>query len=392
MDALDSTTEGTPRLVVGGKVFTGFTKDYGEPQWLEALAGWMGYANQILLAVKDLEADQLPEGQDPSGALELLLKQSQHSPWRSAVYAFGIFFVFVILYFFILTFWEKKKQTDVSMVKILKGIGLFIVVAGLFVTVSFIPEGAVSNSLKGKPFALMVFVTALLDGFNPCAFTVLFILLSLLTYTKKRSMMLKIAGIFVISSGLIYIAFILIMVFFGSVSIGFLDYWILRIIGAVVIVMGIITMWEIFSKKYAVTSLSADQKSYFARSAGKIIKRLNNEESVIQRSLTYGSVVVLAFVVNSLELGCTAVLPAVYMSSLLMTYGAKLNILHIGWTFFYGVIYLIPMLFIVLNFVIHFRSARMDVKQGKTLKVVGGVFMISLGFVLLVNPEFLTFS
>ena len=50
-------------------------------------------------------------------------------------------------------------------------------------------------------------VLAGLDAFNPCAFFVLLFLLSLLAHQKSRSRMSLIGGIFVLTSGLMYFAF-----------------------------------------------------------------------------------------------------------------------------------------------------------------------------------------
>ncbi|MEX2444974.1 MAG: hypothetical protein WD492_15340, partial [Alkalispirochaeta sp.] len=87
----------------------------------------------------------------------------------------------------------------------------------------------------------------------------------------------------------------------------------------------------------------------------------------------------------------TAILPAVYMSTLLTTYGPRLGIPHIGWTLWYGLIYVVPMVAILLDFVFTFRSERMSATQGRGLKLTGSGAMIVFGGVLVIAPHLLTF-
>lgn len=99
--------------------------------------------------------------------------------------------------------------------------------------------------------------------------------------------------------------------------------------------------------------------------------------------------VLLAIFVNIVELGCTAILPAVYMTSLVQYCTQKVWLCFIFWTVIYAAIYTIPLLTILLNFIYSFKSYRLTEKQGRILKLVGGTFMLFFGLVMIFKPEFL---
>jgi hypothetical protein len=275
------------------------------------------------------------------------------------------------------------------------GGGGLLAILGLFVIVAGATEGALAGSVTGLPFPLLVTAIALLDGFNPCAFTVLFILLSLLTYARRRRHMVAVGGVFLIASAAIYVAFIFAIIAVGSFALANLGSWILRVIGAAVLIMGGFGMYETLRSGSGsgsmVTSLSDADKAGLSRRAASVVRRFTEAQTPAARLTALGATAVLAVVVNSVEFGCTAILPAVYMSSLVSSFGPRIGAAHVGWTLWYGVVYVLPMAAILANFVITFRSERMSAIQGRRLKLAGSVVMVGLGGVLAVAPGLLTF-
>ena len=204
--------------------------------------------------------------------------------------------------------------------------------------------------------------------------------------------MVLVGSVFILSSALIYIVFILLMIFISSIAVFHFNMLVLRIIGGVVLVMGIVTFKEVIRKgNKSITFLNMAEKSAISRRAGKVIRKFQNSDSIIGKISVIGSVILFAFFVNSIEIGCTAVLPAVYMSSLLLTYGAELGFYHIFWTVIYGIIYIVPMLFILLNFLFTFRSRRVEEEYGNKIKSAGSIVMMMLGLVLIISPSVLSF-
>ncbi|MEM1167751.1 MAG: hypothetical protein AAGJ08_01320 [Cyanobacteria bacterium P01_H01_bin.35] len=92
-----------------------------------------------------------------------------------------------------------------------------MILISLFFFITFTPDAIIKQFAQGLPFPLFVSTIGLADGFNPCVFTVLIILLSLLSYTKSRIDMTLIGSTFVATSGVMYFLFIMIMILVGSV-------------------------------------------------------------------------------------------------------------------------------------------------------------------------------
>lgn len=105
---------------------------------------------------------------------------------------------------------------------------------------------------------------------------------------------------------------------------------------------------------------------------------------------------VLAIFVNIVELGCTAILPIVYMTTL-VNYCAASAIgealpCYVIWTVLYAFIYVIPLFLILANFIYTFESSRITETQGRLLKLVGGLFMLFFGLVMIFQPNLLLFA
>ncbi len=99
----------------------------------------------------------------------------------------------------------------------------------------------------------------------------------------------------------------------------------------------------------------------------------------------------LAVAVNLIGLGCTAILPAVYMTCLLKRYGPAVRRPHLLGTTFYALVYAAPLFFILIDFLVALRSRRMSERQGRMLKAISGIVMISLALVMILKPEHLSF-
>ena len=185
------------------------------------------------------------------------------------------------------------------------------------------------------------------------------------------------------SSSFVTDALIMAMIFVGSFAPMYIGRWVLRVIGVLVLCVGVFTLWEQQSGgAKRVTTLSPDEKARLSRSAGRVVCRFVEADTLGARLTAIGAIILLAVVVNGVELGCTAILPAVYIGALLSTYGAALTAAHLGWTIWYGFVYVLPMVAILLDFIFTFRSRRVEERYGGTLKLVGGVFMIVSGALL----------
>jgi hypothetical protein len=93
---------------------------------------------------------------------------------------------------------------------------------------------------------------------------------------------------------------------------------------------------------------------------------------------------ILAVVVNSYELLCTAGLPMVYTR--ILTLREADPVVFYLYLVFYNVIYVIPLLVIVGLFVMKFGSRKLGESEGRLLKLLSGTMMLGLGLVMLFAP------
>jgi len=148
----------------------------------------------------------------------------------------------------------------------------------------------------------------------------------------------------------------------------------------------------VFFKKGVSLSISDKDKAKITKKARKIVQSLNTNKGRKAALYALGATILLAIGVNIVELGCTAILPTIYMSSLLSRYGSSFVLPHVLWTVFYALIYVLPLFTILVNFVFTFKSKRISENQGRVLKLVAGVFMTICGIIMVLKPALLMFG
>lgn len=222
-------------------------------------------------------------------------------------------------------------------------------------------------------------VIASLDSFNPCAFFVLFFLLSLLIHARSRRRMLLIGGVFVFVSGLLYFLFLAAWLNLFLIA-GTLPA-ITAAAGLLALLVGLINVKDFFLFQQGVTLSIPEGKKpkLFAR-----MRRLLKAESL--PSLLTGSSV-LAVAANGYELLCTAGFPMVFTRALtLHRLSAAGYYLYLA---LYCMIYVVPLAAIVVIFTVTLGGRKLSEWQGRVLKLVSGLMMLGLGVVLLVKPALL---
>ena len=222
-------------------------------------------------------------------------------------------------------------------------------------------------------------IIAALDSFNPCAFFVLFFLLSLLVHAHSRARMLLIGGVFVLFSGLVYFVFMA----------AWLNLFLLTgTLPAVTMTAGIIAL--------AIAAINIKDFFYFEQGVSLVIPE-GSKPKLFERMrhlLKAGSLLsmlagtaVLALAANSYELLCTAGFPMVFTRMLtLQKLSTQMYYLYLA---LYNVVYIIPLAVIVVVFTVTLGSRKLSEWQGRVLKLVSGLMMLGLGLVLLINPALL---
>ena len=226
---------------------------------------------------------------------------------------------------------------------------------------------------------VFTFLIGLVDGFNPCAMWVLVFLLSVLVGLNSRKKLVLIAGTFVVVSGLAYFVFMAawLNVF---VLIGFVR-WAQVVLGLLAVAIGSVHVKDFFAFKKGLTlSIPESAKpGIYAR-----VRKIATAENL---PVALGAAVVLAVLVNTVELLCTAGLPALYTQILSARgYPWWLNYLYLS---LYIVAYMFDDTLLLIAVVVTLSRRRLQESEGRWLKLVSGLVILVIGVVMLVRPEWL---
>ena len=222
-------------------------------------------------------------------------------------------------------------------------------------------------------------VIASLDSINPCAFFVLFFLLSLLVYAQSRRRMLLIGGIFVFFSAFIYFIFMTawlnFFLFVGELKA------ITIIAGVLAIAISLINIREFFLGKGGV-SLSIPESA-----KPKLFTRMRNLVKASQLTSMLFGTVILAIAANTYELLCTAGFPMVYTR--VLTLNNLTTVSYYAYLILYNIIYVVPLFLIVVMFTLTLGSRKLREEEGRMLKLLSGFMMLFLGGILVFAPAML---
>jgi len=148
-------------------------------------------------------------------------------------------------------------------------------------------------------------ILGLVDGFNPCAMWVLVYLISLIATLRDRKRIWLIVGSFVLASGVLYFLFMtawlnafLLLGYVRPVT---------TVIGLVALGGGILQVREVIETKGAIVCQVTGEESRQ--------KTMTRIQKIVSSPITLGTIagiVVLAFMVNSIEFVCSAAIPAVF--------------------------------------------------------------------------------
>lgn len=226
---------------------------------------------------------------------------------------------------------------------------------------------------------VLTIIIAGIDGFNPCSFFVLLILLSVLGHAHSRKTMLFIGSIFIFFSGLIYFAFMSawlnLFLILGQIK------EITIFAGIIALLIALINIKEFFFLKKGVSLTIPDKAKPRIYELARKILRESSRPAMITGTI------ILAFTANIYELLCTAGFPMVYTRTLTLNNISKYS--YYIYLVFYNLIYVIPLMFIVIIFSISVGKRKLSEWQGRILKLISGIMMFYLGLILIINPDIL---
>ena len=237
--------------------------------------------------------------------------------------------------------------------------------------------GEVDVRVLGLP--LFTVVVGLLDGFNPCAMWTLLLLLSLLVRLGSRLRMALVAGTFLLASGLVYFAFMatwlnvfLLVGLTREIQVG---------LGVVAVMAGMLAFKDVVAFRRGISlSIPDPVKPRLYARIGRIVRAPGLPAMM-------AGVAVLAVMVNSVELLCTAGLPAVYTQ--VLTSHALPTWQNYALLGLYQVFYMLDDTLMLIVAVTTLSAKRLQEREGRWLKLVSGAVLVALGGALIVQPELL---
>jgi hypothetical protein len=223
---------------------------------------------------------------------------------------------------------------------------------------------------------LITFMLASVDAFNPCAFFVLMLLLSMMLHSGSRKKMLIVGGVFLFFSGFMYFLFMSAWLNLFLV-LGRLDL-LTQIAALIAITIGVINIKDYFWFRKGVSiGISDSAKPGLYQRMRAMLKT----DSLLTLLLATAG---LAFFANLYEFFCTAGFPMLFTR--ILTLNEASGTQYYLYLLMYNMIYIMPLLFIVLVFAFTMGDHRLQESQGRVLKLISGLMMFCLGGLLLIDP------
>ncbi|WP_228375575.1 glutaredoxin family protein [Methylomonas denitrificans] len=212
----------------------------------------------------------------------------------------------------------------------------------------------------------------LLDGFNPCSMWVLILMISMLAPMHNRPRMLAVAGTFVAVEGLAYFVFMA----------AWLNLFLL---------IGLSRASELAIAGIAVLAGAVNLKDFWAFGVGVSLSIpaaakpgiYNRMRRILQAENLLGAIlgaVVLALLVQIVELLCTSGFPALYTRILTLRELKGLD--YYGYLLLYNLAYMLDDVIVLGVGIVTLSQHRLQEKEGRWLKLLSGLVMVGLGLYL----------
>lgn len=234
---------------------------------------------------------------------------------------------------------------------------------------------------KNVSLPLVATIIGFVDGFNPCAMWVLIFLISMLIGSKNKKRMFLLGTIFLLTSALIYMLFMLAWL---KIMLSALQINIIKIIIGIIAIIGAI--WNLKSfynslKKDVGCEIVNDNKR---KKIINKIKKFTSEKSLL---LSIIGIIGLAISVNFIEFACSAGWPVVFTEILALN---DLNgISYFIYILIYIFFYLIDDLVIFIIALATLKITGISNKYNKYSHLIGGILMLIIGILMIFKPEVL---
>ena len=237
-------------------------------------------------------------------------------------------------------------------------------------------------STKDLTLPLIAIIMGFIDGVNPCAMWVLLFLISMLIGMHDRKKMFILGGAFLLTSALIYF---FIMLAWLNIAVLVTKITIIRLVIAIIALLGgLYNLYSVYKTKENGCNVTTkkDRKKILER-----IKKFTSEKSLM---LSVIGVIALAISVNLIELACSAGLPVMFTQILAINNLTKVE--YLCYIILYIVFFLIDDFIIFLLAITSMKVSGISAKYGKVSKIIGAIFLIIIGVLLIIRPEWLMFN
>lgn len=234
-------------------------------------------------------------------------------------------------------------------------------------------------NLAGSSLPTLAVVLGIADGFNPCAMWVLVYLISMIVGLGDRRKIWLLVGTFIASSGILYFLF---MTAWLNVFL-FLGYLrpLTLIIGLAALGAGILQVREYLTTSGELVCTIGD-----AQSRKRTMNRIDTIVTAPLSIFTIFSVIVLAFLVNSIEFACSAGLPALFTHTLALRDLPLLQ--YYGYLFLYDLFFMLDDL-VVFSLAVLAMDTGLGQRYARHCRIISGLVLIGLGTLMVFRPDLL---
>ncbi len=234
--------------------------------------------------------------------------------------------------------------------------------------------------LKSFSLISLSMVLGVIDGFNPCAMWVLITFLVILSQAGSRKKMILLAGIFILAEAIMYN--LILNVWYKTWDFIALDQYVTPLVGFLALGGGVFFLWRWHKNKNA--DLVCDITSIDSQS-----KTINKFKEIVNQPVTIASILailVIAFSVNIIEFACSIGIPQAYTKIL------ELNMLTVMERQWYILVYTFGYMVddIVVFGLAIWGYSKLQSHGGKYAQMsllIGGVLMLILGLILVMDPS-----
>lgn len=225
-------------------------------------------------------------------------------------------------------------------------------------------------------------VLGVIDGFNPCAMWVLITFLVFLSQAGSKQKMVFLAGIFILAQGIMYN--LILNVWYKTWDFVALDQIVTPLVGFLALGGGAFFLWR--WQKNKTVQLVCDITDIETQS-----KTISKFKQIVAAPITLTSIfaiLAIAFSVNIIEFACSIGIPQAYTKIL------ELNALAFLERQWYILVFTLGYMFddFVVFALAIWGYSRLEAHGGKYAQwslLIGGVLMVALGLLLVLNPSLL---